>query len=265
MAKRAKAKKTAKAKPAESEPFYRPFSKIKKAQEAAKEKAAKPAAEKPAAEKPAAAKPGRATTTTTTTASKRAPAPRDEAPPAPVDPDTFAIYMAGVRALPDDRAHRIPRSASRIEKAAPGKKPIADPDEGARDSMRSLVIEGLRFETIDDGERIEGRRLDVDPRELRRLRRAQYAIDGKLDLHGLGAGEARQSVEAFIKKRATDGDRVVVIVHGKGTHSPRGQSVLRGEIAAWLSQGRSARHVAAFATAPDDHGGSGAVLVLLAR
>jgi DNA-nicking Smr family endonuclease len=131
--------------------------------------------------------------------------------------------------------------------------------------MRSLVVEGLRFETVDDGEHLEGRRLDVDPRELRRLRRGQYAIDGKLDLHGLGADEARHAVEAFVKKRAREGDRVVLVVHGKGNHSPRGRGVLRGEIAAWLSQGRSARHVAAFATAPDDHGGTGAVLVLLAR
>ena len=173
--------------------------------------------------------------------------------------------MAGVRALSDDRAHRIPATASRIERAAPAGPPAADPDAAARARMRSLVSEGLRFETTDDGERLEGRRLDLDPRALRRLRRGQYAIVGKLDLHGLGADEAREAVEAFIKKRATDGDQVVVVVHGKGTHSPRGHAVLRGEIAAWLSQGRSSRHVAAFATAPDDHGGTGALLVLLAR
>jgi DNA-nicking Smr family endonuclease len=184
---------------------------------------------------------------------------------APVDPQTFAIYMAGVRALPGDRAHRIPRTASRIERAAPGARASLDPDAEARARMRSLVTEGIRFETIDDGERLEGRRVDLDPRELRRLRRGEYAVDGKLDLHGLSADEARQSLEAFVKKRALDGDRVVLVVHGKGSHSPRGVAVLRGEIAAWLSQGRSARHVAAFATAPADHGGTGAVLVLLAR
>jgi DNA-nicking Smr family endonuclease len=41
--------------------------------------------------------------------------------------------------------------------------------------------------------------------------------------------------------------------------------VLRGEIAAWLSQGPAARHVAAFASPPNELGGSGAVLLLLAR
>lgn len=276
MAKRAKAKAGAKARAPEPPPFYRPFSKIKD-----------PPAAKKTKERGAPAKDeaGDAKKVASRGASQRPPAPkraslpaRDEAPSASsasvdrpaagpragVDAETFARYMAGVRALPDDRAHRIPRTASHVERAAttPLKE---DPDAEARARLRSLVIEGMRFETVDDGDRIEGRRLDVDPRELRRLRRAQYAVDGKLDLHGLGIEEARRAVEAFIRKRAQDGDRVVVVVHGKGGHSPRGQAVLRGEIAAWLSQGRAARHVAAFATAPDDHGGSGAVLVLLAR
>lgn len=270
MAKRAKATKAAeaKAKVPRPEPFYRPFSQLadKKKATAAKERAAASAAPPPA--KPV----GDASVRT---AAKPAPSPKraaskppvhpDDAPPVPVDPETFAIYMAGVRALPDDRAQRIPLTASRVERAANAATPREDQDAEARARMRSLVIEGIRFETIDDGDRIEGRRLDVDPRELRRLRRGQYAIDGKLDLHGLGTHDARHAVEAFVKKRATDGDRVVIVVHGKGSHSPRGQSVLRGEIAAWLSQGKSSRHVAAFATAPDDHGGTGAVLVLLAR
>jgi DNA-nicking Smr family endonuclease len=41
--------------------------------------------------------------------------------------------------------------------------------------------------------------------------------------------------------------------------------VLRGEIAAWLSQGRAREHVAAFATARKDDGGEGAVYVALRR
>jgi DNA-nicking Smr family endonuclease len=40
---------------------------------------------------------------------------------------------------------------------------------------------------------------------------------------------------------------------------------LRGEIGAWLSQGRGARPDRAVATAPPAEGGTGAVLVLLAR
>jgi DNA-nicking Smr family endonuclease len=57
----------------------------------------------------------------------------------------------------------------------------------------------------------------------------------------------------------------VLVIHGKGEHSPQGLSVLRGETAAWLSQGPSSEHVAAFATAREVDGGEGAAYVLLRR
>jgi DNA-nicking Smr family endonuclease len=41
--------------------------------------------------------------------------------------------------------------------------------------------------------------------------------------------------------------------------------VLRGEMAAWLSQGEASRSVAAFATAANEDGGEGALYVLLRR
>jgi DNA-nicking Smr family endonuclease len=256
-----RAKKAAKAKPRktdEPEPFFRPFAKLKP------KKAKPPPAPAPSSAKASSAK-AAAPKAEPKQASKR---PQRPAHPveavAPVDAQTFAVYMAGVTVLAD-RATRIPLTASRLEQAERGTAPPVDHDAGARAKMGALVQEGFRFETVDDGDRVEGRRLDVDPRELRRLRRAQYAIDGKLDLHGLAVEEARRAVEVFVKKRAVDGDKVVAIVHGKGTHSPRQHAVLRGEIGAWLSQGRVARHIQAFATAPADEGGAGAVLVLLCR
>ena len=188
------------------------------------------------------------------------PEARSPKPEASSDADAFAIYMAGVQAL-DGKATRIPRTASRLERAPAPPAPVTDPDEPARASMASLVSEGIRFDVTDDGERIEGRRLDVDPRELGRLRRGQYPIDGKLDLHGMAVPEARAAVEAFVRKRRLEGDRAIMIVHGKGNHSPGGVGVLRGEIGAWLSQGRAARDVAAFASVS----AAGAVQVLLAR
>src|ERR1700733_13734996 len=135
MAKRAK-EAAKRAKSGKVEPFFRPFSEL----------GAKPGKKAAGAAPP-----------------PPPPARREEpAPPEPVDPQTFAIYMAGVSALPDDRAHRIPRTASRVEGGPRGPAPAEDPDAEARARMRSLVTDGLRFETLDDGERVEGRRLDVE-------------------------------------------------------------------------------------------------------
>jgi DNA-nicking Smr family endonuclease len=173
----------------------------------------------------------------------------------------------------EPRATRIPRTASEVERPSRS-LPVGDADAPARASLGSLVTDGIRFEVSDDGERLEGRRIDCDPRELRRLRRGEYPVDGRLDLHGMTVDEARRALEAFVRKRRADGDRLVVVVHGKGRHSPRGDAVLRGEIGAWLSQGRAAREVDAFASVGavrvgpgggDDAERPGALYVLLAR
>ena len=250
-----------------AEPFYQPFTKLKAAKGEGKGPDRKAAG---AAAAHAHATPAQKTASKPDGAPKKKPIGPGTMPPGetasePVDPDTFAIYMAGVRALETTKATRIPKTASRLERAAKGALPAADPDAPARAQLRSLVTEGLRFESIDDGVRLEGRRMDVDPREIRKLRRGMYAVEGKVDLHGMSLEEAREAVTAFVKRRQSEGDRVIAVIHGKGTHTPGGMGVLRGEIGAWLSDGRAARHVAAFATAPDDMGGAGVLLVLLAR
>jgi DNA-nicking Smr family endonuclease len=58
---------------------------------------------------------------------------------------------------------------------------------------------------------------------------------------------------------------VGLIIHGRGSHSPGGLGVLRGEIAAWLSQGPASACVDAFCTAIRDDGGAGALYILLRR
>lgn len=245
-----KPRKTAKkaASGANEGPFYRPFSAIEKAS-----KVAAPSKDKgaPRSEK---------------RASKAPPAPKPSVvpPPSSASNESFAAYMAGVQELPN-KSRRLPKTVSSLDKGASHAHAPDPREEEARTRLRALVTEGMRFDVSDDGRLLDGRRIDVDPRELRRLRKGAYGVDGKLDLHGLHADEARATLEAFVKKRASEGDRVLVVVHGKGSHSPRGQAVLRGEIGAWLSQGKAARFVAAFASVPDEDGFSGSLFVLLAR
>lgn len=228
-----KTKKAPAARPATAPASHRPF-----------EALAKAARKKP---KPAPAAP---------------PPPPAPAAPARDDAATFALAMAGVEALSPSRKTRIPRTLSRVERVARPAPPRRD--EAAEAELAALVVSGLRFELTDDGERIEGRRVEVEPKVLRRLRHGRGVIDAKLDLHGKTSAEARRALEAFIQAKRTDGERLLLVVHGKGLHSEGGRGVLRGEIGAWLSQGPAARHVAAFATPPDELGGEGALLVLLA-
>jgi DNA-nicking Smr family endonuclease len=210
----------------------------------------------------------------------RAPAPpeppRKKTTPAQHEDEALSFHrmMSGVTPL-DRKAARIPRSEQALapsisaELAAQRQANARTAEQIEADEvhahLRALVEGTARFEVEDDGRHVEGRRVDLPAETLRRLRHGVVPVDARIDLHGMHAGDARDAIEKFLREKRARGDRCVLVVHGKGEHSPRGQGVLRGEIAAWLSQGTASEHVAAFATATNDDGGEGAVYVLLRR
>jgi DNA-nicking Smr family endonuclease len=194
-------------------------------------------------------------------------------PAAPEQPEDAALLLhrlfAGVTPLdrsrgrvPRDRGERSDGSAhpAKRDSRAEGREVDA-----VHERLRELVDGATRFEVADDGQRVEGRRVDVPLDAVRRLRRGLWPVDARVDLHGMGVKEARGQLEAFLRMMRARGERCVLVVHGKGEHSPQGIGVLRGEIAAWLSQGASSRDVAAFVTARTSDGGEGAVYVLLRK
>jgi DNA-nicking Smr family endonuclease len=101
----------------------------------------------------------------------------------------------------------------------------------------------------------------VDRRELRKIKRGDYAPGSVLDLHGQTAAEAVASVKQFIDSRRSR-HRCVCIVHGRGLHSKDNVSVLKTRVRQYLRQHQA---VLAYADAPRTDGGSGAVCVLLRK
>jgi DNA-nicking Smr family endonuclease len=203
--------------------------------------------------------------------------PRKPVPPPPAktaEPEDDAVLLnrlfAGVQPLDRSRGDRVPKQkverTTSVDEQAKRVREVAQSEaEAVHEHLRSLVEGRARFEVADDGQRVEGRRVDLPPETLRRLRRGLVPVDGRLDLHGMGVPEARAQLEVFLRTMRSRGERCVLVIHGKGEHSPRGVAVLRGEIAAWLSQGASSEHVAAFTTSSLADGGEGAVYVLLRR
>jgi DNA-nicking Smr family endonuclease len=200
--------------------------------------------------------------------------PQHEIPKANAAEDELSFHrmMSGVTPL-DDRKNpaRVPVTATSEARSKAPRLKAEDMRARAKaeaeqvlEHLHQLVDDGARFEVSDDGRRVEGRRTDVPPNVVRSLRRGMLPIDGRLDLHGMTADEARDKLHAFLRDMRTRGERCVLVIHGKGEHSIGG-GVLRGEITAWLSQGRAREHVAAFATATDADGGEGAVYVALRR
>lgn len=95
---------------------------------------------------------------------------------------------------------------------------------------------------------------------LKKLRKGYFGLDADIDLHGLNSREALKQLLNFLHHCVEDGCRCVLIVHGKGYHSPNNQPVLKNDINLWLRQHKD---ILAFCSAPSRSGGSGAILALL--
>lgn len=151
-------------------------------------------------------------------------------------------------------------AASRVARLAEGRSrvrpPTTTPPASARFEPRpDFVVEGNADELI-------GYRRDVGTRVLARIGTTPRAT---LDLHRMTRAAAHRRLQAFIAAEVGRTDKTVLVIVGKGRHSPGGEGTLRSEIGSWLSAGPCASRVLAFKQAPPTLGGSGAVLVLLRR
>ena len=104
---------------------------------------------------------------------------------------------------------------------------------------------------------------DVDRRTAERLKRGKLPIEARLDLHGHRQDEALQELSGFLAHSQATGRRCVLVITGKG--EGRDGGVLRQSLPKWLNDPNNRRHLVAFAPAQPQHGGHGAVYILLKR
>jgi DNA-nicking Smr family endonuclease len=97
---------------------------------------------------------------------------------------------------------------------------------------------------------------------IKQLRRGTIRLDYELDLHGLTREEATHALETFIKGAYRRGQQAVLIITGRGNHSPD-EPVLKRSTEKWLKEKESM--IAEFLTAPSQFGGDGAIIVFLKK
>lgn len=96
---------------------------------------------------------------------------------------------------------------------------------------------------------------------FKNLRLGKYAVDSRLDLHGMGVEYARRRVLDFIKECFDANIRCVLISHGRGELREQ-PALLKSCVNHWLKQ---MDEVLAFHSAQRFHGGFGATYVLLRK
>ncbi|HEY1720079.1 MAG TPA: Smr/MutS family protein [Magnetospirillaceae bacterium] len=103
----------------------------------------------------------------------------------------------------------------------------------------------------------------VDRRTHDRFKKGEMVIDAKLDLHGMTQDAAHDALLRFVERGANAGYRCILVVTGKGLRE--GSGVLRTMVPRWLNEASLRPYLLAINRARPQHGGDGALYVLLKR
>lgn len=162
-----------------------------------------------------------------------------------VSPDDQALFLEAVGgATPLDTRDRIavpPPPPSRA-------RPLDLPPE------RTLTVEG-------DERSYAARASGVSRAQLSELRTGKVRVEATLDLHGETVETGKQKLREFLLAAQRSGQRCVLVVHGKGTHSEHGAPLREAVLIELLGPLSGLLH--ALWTAGPSDGGEGATCVML--
>jgi DNA-nicking Smr family endonuclease len=175
------------------------------------------------------------------------------------DDSDFLREMADVKPMRRSERVRLDRRAA--ADAAAATRRAAAVTERDRDS-NPLADEGVR--PLDPWYVLEFKRPGIQNGVFRKLKQGRYPAEARLDLHRMSVARARREIFEFVNECHALGLRSVLVVHGKGERQPEKTAigVLKGFVNQWL---RDLDPVQAFHSARPEHGGTGAVYVLLAK
>lgn len=106
----------------------------------------------------------------------------------------------------------------------------------------------------------------LDGNTLRKLTRGDLAPTAKLDLHGMTEAAAHGALTAFVISAHRRGDRLVLVVTGKGSAGAKTASgVLKQMVPRWLDESPMVKIIAEKRWAHRRHGGEGALYVYLRK
>lgn len=114
----------------------------------------------------------------------------------------------------------------------------------------------------------------------RRIASGRLVPDRVVDLHGMGVEQARRALYAAVARADRQGERVLLIITGKGSrpgpapadlmpgltlpHAPT-RGAIRAQLPRWLGEEGLSARIAAVRRAHPRHGGDGAAYIVLRR
>ena len=168
------------------------------------------------------------------------------------DSESFQQQMADVKPLQANRVYLHKRKDQ-----IPG---IANRRDAAQNTLSAHTLEPIELTgQIRPRDILSYRQEGLEDKIFKNLRQGKLPIDSKIDLHQMTVMQAQLQISRFIHECMLDGARVAIVVHGRGEGRER-PALLKGWTNYWLRQIDS---VLAFHSAQPQHGGTGAIYLLL--
>jgi len=114
----------------------------------------------------------------------------------------------------------------------------------------------------------QGRAPGLDASSHEKLKRGRMKIEGRIDLHGYTLEAGHKALAEFIQRAYERELRTIIVITGKGAGKGRDgeeRATLRHSVPRWLNEPALRKRILAFSQAQPQHGGSGALYVLLKR
>lgn len=187
------------------------------------------------------------------------PAPKKAPESADNGLDLFLQAVADVRPFhPSEKKPVRVGSHPLQKKAIKAGEELVIVEEGAfLEEIGRLKLDTKFTDSLPD----EGELQPLAGNRLRQVKRGVVSVNHQLDLHGLTRDEALEALPRFLHSAQKKGQKAVLVITGKGNHSPE-EPVLHQAVASWLRDAGRAI-VLEFAPAPREMGGSGAYVVFL--
>lgn len=174
------------------------------------------------------------------------------------DDDLFFAAMSDVKPLKGTQDKVISQSQSNDKESSRARRQAAQANEWEDpNQLTSEAVEMLHPDDI-----LSFKKDGVQQGVFKNLRLGKYDIHTVLNLHGKSVAEARKAIYEFVHDSQKMNLRSLLIQHGKGVKSQPQQAIIKSYVNKWLQQ---LDMVLAFHSAQPQHGGSGAVYVLLKK
>ncbi len=167
------------------------------------------------------------------------------------DAELFHQMMEGVKPLPQ-------------KKIDPDSAPVtAKPKRPLKPLIKHTSFGELDYAPwVAADEVLSFARNGIQQKMIMKLKKGQVPVEGKIDLHGNTVNDAGAKLEHAINAALGNKQRCVLVVHGRGKGSFDQKPAIKTHVNQWL---RNSENVLAFHSAQPQHGGTGAVYVLLKR